>query len=526
MASSALEGLRSAHEDLENIEKAVSKIMLEKHKNQKLAVSVDHCIKYLMDQAQGKSQSVLDLYEDKDGARKEDINMLAGTRPDGKGDVWTNFYDKIKEVKDYHRRFAVNSGMPEVHNSEWFYKNAVAADESDQLFSAEEDHGRRLDLHAVYSQWANLKKLRQLRVKLFREAAIVRLKKKEPGASQEELIAMADEAYEEVDYVSWLKTLDQFHEVPRALKYRCADYADYVSNLCSTLRGTLEKSQPLLDLTKVMQRFEKEFEERWAEGSIQGWAIPTHKDSLYCTPSDKLFTSQGVKKAHEEGKVFKKKVAEMQKLGFEEQKKKVLQSVEEDKKIARTEAMVQRFRELLSDQLSETVKHITKKQSMTVEEMEKDDESDLEDDDGVEIDGLVESDDDKDAEERPIYNPLNLPLGWDGKPIPFWLYKLHGLGIEFKCEICGNYSYWGRRAFEKHFQEWRHAFGMRCLKIPNTAHFKEITKIEDAIMLYDKLKKDADSQTFRPDADVECEDMQGNVMSQKAFEDLRRQGLV
>lgn len=27
-------------------------------------------------------------------------------------------------------------------------------------------------------------------------------------------------------------------------------------------------------------------------------------------------------------------------------------------------------------------------------------------------------------------------------------------------------------------QEWRHAFGMRCLKIPNTAHFKEITKIE------------------------------------------------
>jgi splicing factor 3A subunit 3 len=25
-----------------------------------------------------------------------------------------------------------------------------------------------------------------------------------------------------------------------------------------------------------------------------------------------------------------------------------------------------------------------------------------------------------------IYNPLKLPLGWDGKPIPFWLYKLHG----------------------------------------------------------------------------------------------------
>ena len=45
-----------------------------------------------------------------------------------------------------------------------------------------------------------------------------------------------------------------------------------------------------------------------------------------------------------------------------------------------------------------------------------------------------------------------VPLDWTGKPIPYWLYKLHGLNIEYKCEICGNYSYWGPRAFERHFQ--------------------------------------------------------------------------
>jgi hypothetical protein len=44
--------------------------------------------------------------------------------------------------------------------------------------------------------------------------------------------------------------------------------------------------------------------------------------------------------------------------------------------------------------------------------------------------------------------------GRAGKPIPYWLYKLHGLNLEFKCEICGNYSYWGPRAFERHFQEF------------------------------------------------------------------------
>ena len=93
----------------------------------------------------------------------------------------------------------------------------------------------------------------------------------------------------------------------------------------------------------------------------------------------------------------------------------------------------------------------------------------------------AEKEEEEDDEgEKPIYNPLNLPLGWDGKPIPYWLYKLYGLGEEFKCEICGNHSYWGRRAFDNHFQEWRHYNGMRCLGIPNTKHFRDITKIEDA----------------------------------------------
>jgi hypothetical protein len=38
-----------------------------------------------------------------------------------------------------------------------------------------------------------------------------------------------------------------------------------------------------------------------------------------------------------------------------------------------------------------------------------------------------------------------------------------------------------RKNFERHFQESRHAFGMRALGLPNTKHFHEITKIEDAM---------------------------------------------
>lgn len=54
------------------------------------------------------------------------------------------------------------------------------------------------------------------------------------------------------------------------------------------------------------------------------------------------------------------------------------------------------------------------------------------------------NDDDDEDEEARIYNPLKLPLGWDGKPIPYWLYKLHGLGTEYRCEICSDYVYQGR----------------------------------------------------------------------------------
>lgn len=39
----------------------------------------------------------------------------------------------------------------------------------------------------------------------------------------------------------------------------------------------------------------------------------------------------------------------------------------------------------------------------------------------------MEAPSDSDEEDEFIYNPLKLPLGYDGKPIPYWLYKLHGL---------------------------------------------------------------------------------------------------
>lgn len=45
-----------------------------------------------------------------------------------------------------------------------------------------------------------------------------------------------------------------------------------------------------------------------------------------------------------------------------------------------------------------------------------------------------------------------------------------------------------RRAYEKHFKEFRHQNGMRALGIPNNKMFYEVTKIEDALQLWKSIQ--------------------------------------
>ena len=116
--------------------------------------------------------------------------------------------------------------------------------------------------------------------------------------------------------------------------------------------------------------------------------------------------------------------------------------VEKLKSIAYLEFRVMRFKELLSDVITNSQNEVRKKQSRTYNEIEADKAMT-----GLEMEGS----DSDDEEAKQNFNSKSLPVGNDGKPVPLWLYKLHGLGIEFKCEICGGASYWGRRAYERHF---------------------------------------------------------------------------
>lgn len=179
-----------------------------------------------------------------------------------------------------------------------------------------------------------------------------------------------------------------------------------------------------------------------------------------------------------------------------------------------------KYIQVLESVIEDTKKNEEKKQTRTWEENQLEIEK-LEEMEWNEI----KKEEDPEDEKIKNLNPLNIPLGFDGKPIPYWLYKLNGLGIEYKCEICGDYSYWGPRAFEKHFQEFRHSNAMRCLKIPNTRHFHHITSIQEAINLWKKIKTEMNKTQWDKEQE-EYEDKDGNVFNKKTFKDLQRQGII
>ncbi len=58
---------------------------------------------------------------------------------------------------------------------------------------------------------------------------------------------------------------------------------------------------------------------------------------------------------------------------------------------------------------------------------------------------------------------------------------------------------------------------MKCLKIPNTIHFKDVTTITDALALHEKLMRESQESQFRPDLEEEFEDNEGNILNKRTY---------
>ena len=195
--------------------------------------------------------------------------------------------------------------------------------------------------------------------------------------------------------------------------------------------------------------------------------------------------------------------------------------------IARQEFIVQALLDQLRPTLEASIRRCERQMTQTLAERGREIQEDLY---GAPADASKKrssnNDDDDSDDDAPIYNPKNVPLDWDGKPIAYWLFKLHGLNHYYPCEICGGEIYRGRRNFELHFAEQRHAAGMKSLGIPNTKHFHGVTNIDDAKRLWENLGAKLNQSQFDGAQEEQFEDSHGNILSRTAYEDLARQGLL
>jgi len=232
------------------------------------------------------------------------------------------------------------------------------------------------------------------------------------------------------------------------------------------------------------------------------WADPLPDPSLFCAIMQRWYANENAFKHHLNGKKYKRKA---------------ILGIDQHKEMAWLEAQLDLFAGLIDDILTKSVEFAEKQETKTYEEIKREMEE-QENDEESEPESEEEN-------EGSIYNPLNIPVDFDGKPIPYWLYKFRGLNRYFKCQICGNREYRGPMAFERHFSEWRHAHGMRTLGIPNTKDFMWITNINDAIALWSKIKDRKKDAVWNP-ADEEVEDIKGRVFNRPTFENLTYQQLI
>ncbi|XP_022100701.1 splicing factor 3A subunit 3-like isoform X1 [Acanthaster planci] len=498
-----LEQQRRLHEERERIVEAMVKETLHKKSSSREQINSDQRTRKLLDKHMDDTAMLRDIYEDKDGLRKEEVQALSGPNE------FQEFYARLKTIKDFHRKHPNEIAIPMSYDYDRMDEERANPVEENQTlveFTDEEGYGKYLDLHECYDKYINLKNI------------------------------------EKIDYLTYLATFDQLFGIPKDRKN--AEYRRYLELLLDYLQGYTRRLKPLLDMSEELDKVKSDFETQWEGGTFPGWGkeaasalahAGAHLDLSAFSSSEELASlgldrlksalmALGLKcggtleeRAH---RLFSTKGVPMDQLDTSLfAKSKTGKGGKKDnsgkqKDIAFLEAQVYFFAELLGEQRLATRENIQRKQARTDAEREDDEEEQYSDSDSDDDDNEV------------IYNPKNLPLGWDGKPIPYWLYKLHGLNITYSCEICGNQTYRGPKAFQRHFAEWRHAHGMRCLGIPNTAHFANVTLIEDALSLWEKLKEAKSSERWRPDTEEEFEDSSGNVVNKKVFEDLKRQGLL
>lgn len=282
-------------------------------------------------------------------------------------------------------------------------------------------------------------------------------------------------------------------------------YRSFIKKLLDYMQKYFKRVYPLIDDTLLEQSLENEF----SEYSIK--SVNHNEKGCFCIACNKWFKTSTAYKYHLSGR-------------------KHLKNYTHSKKFLVIEFKLHKYSQYLSKEIENTKNFIERRLAFTNDERIAEMEKIKINYDAPAYDKMEQEETDhprtkSNLETSTLTTPnlLNMPLGPDGYAMPYWLYKLQGLDIDYSCEICGNYIYKGRRFFERHFQETRHIYGLKCLGIESPNVFKDITKIEEAKRLWEQLKNSNMKKMEK--LEIEVEDNDGNVMTERVYHELKKQGL-
>ena len=536
-------------------------------------------------------------------------------------EAWLSYFDeRVKELKTYHARFDDS--------------NTIAIATMDEMNSEQDDKMRQsyliraqkrarmvsqgFDLASVARPWWSptvmetrfqpnelLGKYLDLEEPQWIETIHQLLIAQQDTQGSKSAPQVAPLTYADFLQLLLQKGLDQFVSSEQIKLRHRKIYARFLLQLQDYLVGYLERTVPLLDVTKeIIEPAQKTFTKEWSEtgGFAPGWeakpaeaawvlgttsssnvadpnenktdSIQTIDLSLYETAEalveavdgDRLKVELGrlglkcggtvmdrakrlmITKDYKDRSEWPRKILAKQtalaqstttvQTGAGTNVETQTHGTKHEKRVdlVQREAVVTALLNQVKPTLEATLRRMERRQGQTLQERETEMEEELyhgqrllpgkKKATGSDNDKDEQDDEDEDDDDTPIYNPKNVPLDWDGKPIPYWLFKLHGLNHYYECEICGGETYRGRRNFELHFADSKHALGMKSLGIPNTKHFHGITKIDDAKALWKTLQSTLATSQFDAATQEEYEDSHGNVLSRTTYEDLARQGLL
>lgn len=337
----------------------------------------------------------MEVYEDKTSERKQEITTLSASNE------FSEFYKRLRNLKEHHKNNPNEISVPLSNEFDEFLK----ARESEATlvdFTDEEGYGKYLDLNETFQMYLNLK-------------GVVR-----------------------IDYLSFLHTFDRLFEIPKDKKMQ-ADYKKYLEALLDYLAEFCSKVKPLLNISDHLEKAVAEMDEKWDSGTFVGWPKETSSalahsgaaldlshvnswEELSLLGLDRLksaLMALGLKcggtldeRAQRLWSTKGKSIVDLDPVLFAKSKPGRGASGkdwEKQKELAMLEAQVYRMSELLSDQRQATKENVQRKQARTAGEREDTD------------DEASESESEEEDESEVVYNPKNLPLGWDGKPIPYCL---------------------------------------------------------------------------------------------------------